>query len=70
MAKSQNNSFIDLCLIQFDQALRPCVPGSNPATRSSPAKLVAEEELTPIAKKHIAGLMRINHTGEVCALAL
>ena len=70
MAKQQNLSLIDQCLIQFDQALRTCVPGSSHALRSSPAEPVAEEELSSIQKKHIAGLMRINHTGEVCAQAL
>ena len=30
----------------------------------------AETDLTDSEKKHLAGLMRINHTGEVCAQAL
>ncbi|MED5411995.1 MAG: 2-polyprenyl-3-methyl-6-methoxy-1,4-benzoquinone monooxygenase [Pseudomonadota bacterium] len=70
MAVSSHHSFIDRCLLQFDQALRTCVPGSSLATRSSPADTVAEEELSAAEKKHIVGLMRINHTGEVCAQAL
>ncbi|NKB33521.1 MAG: 2-polyprenyl-3-methyl-6-methoxy-1,4-benzoquinone monooxygenase [Pseudomonadales bacterium] len=70
MSDPINHSFLDRCLIQFDQALRTCVPGSSHATRNSPAEPVAEEELTATEKKHIAGLMRINHTGEVCAQAL
>jgi len=62
---------IDRLLVQFDQALRTCVPGSSHATRPSPsASLPAEEELDPQARRHAAGLMRINHTGEVCAQAL
>jgi 3-demethoxyubiquinol 3-hydroxylase len=70
MAHPQNHSLIDQCLIQFDLALRTCVPGSSHATRSSPGSPVTEEELSSTQKKHIAGLMRINHTGEVCAQAL
>ena len=70
MAVSKNHSFLDNCLLQFDQALRTCVPGSSLATRPSPADPVAEEELSAAEKKHIIGLMRINHTGEVCAQAL
>ena len=70
MAVSKNHSFLDHCLLQFDQALRTCVPGSSLATRPSPADPVAEEELSAAEKKHIIGLMRINHTGEVCAQAL
>lgn len=61
---------MDKCLIQFDQALRTCVPGSTTAQRQSPAAAQPEAEIDDIERKHIAGLMRINHTGEVCAQAL
>jgi 3-demethoxyubiquinol 3-hydroxylase len=63
-------SFLDQCLIQFDQALRTCVPGSSQARRQSPATAQGESELSSPDRKHAAGLMRINHTGEVCAQAL
>jgi len=67
-------SFLDNCLLQFDQALRTCVPGSSMAARPSPANKLAAETTTasmsPTEQKHAAGLMRINHTGEVCAQAL
>ena len=63
-------SFLDRCVSQIDQALRTCVPGSNQALRSSPAQSYDEEELDSNQRRHIAGLMRINHTGEVCAQAL
>jgi ubiquinone biosynthesis monooxygenase Coq7 len=63
-------SFLDQCLIQFDQALRTCVPGTSSAQRPSPSEPLAETELEPTARRHAAGLMRINHTGEVCAQAL
>lgn len=36
----------------------------------SPASNILDSKLLPAEKKHIAGLMRINHTGEVCAQAL
>lgn len=70
MSDRYQHSLIDRCLIQFDQALRTCVPGSSHASRVSPAQQVEEQELSLSDKKHIAGLMRINHTGEVCAQAL
>jgi len=38
--------------------------------RSSPAQSCNEEELDSSQRRHVAGLMRINHTGEVCAQAL
>ena len=70
MADQSQHSFLDRCLIQFDQALRTCVPGSSVAQRISPATPVTSKELPDTERKHAAGLMRINHTGEVCAQAL
>jgi len=67
---SPHHSFLDRCLIQFDQALRTCVPGSSQARRSSPAEKLEDSELSDTERQHVAGLMRINHTGEVCAQAL
>ena len=37
---------------------------------SVPGNQAKEPEFTDSEKKHLAGLMRINHTGEVCAQAL
>ena len=42
----------------------------NHASRPSPAQGHLESELSEPARKHVAGLMRVNHTGEVCAQAL
>jgi ubiquinone biosynthesis monooxygenase Coq7 len=69
LGRSQR-SVIDQLLIQFDQALRTCVPGTTEANRESPAANADEMELSNLEKQHAAGLMRINHTGEVCAQAL
>ena len=63
-------NFIDKCLIQFDQALRTIVPGASHASRLSPASKTDDADLNDHDRKHIAGLMRINPTGEVCAQAL
>lgn len=68
--KSLAHSAIDKILIQFDQALRTCTVGAAQARRVSPAKSITEGALEESQRKHIAGLMRINHTGEVCAQAL
>ena len=70
MTNKPNLSPLDGIIAQFDQALRTCVPGANQASRSTPAEAHKEQELSGSEKKHIAGLMRINHTGEVCAQAL
>ncbi len=66
---SKHNS-LDQLIVQFDQALRTLIPGSSTARRVSPAVNVPEAELDASERKRAAGLMRINHTGEVCAQAL
>lgn len=40
------------------------------ATRPNPAAHLAEGDLSPDERRHAAGLMRVNHVGEVCAQAL
>jgi 3-demethoxyubiquinol 3-hydroxylase len=69
MERIQHN-FIDDLVGQFDQALKTLVPGSTTANRDNPASKHAENELNENDRAHAAGLMRINHTGEVCAQAL
>lgn len=63
-------NIIDTLILNFDQALRTLVPGSTHAQRENPAGHSEAAELSDQEKKHTAGLMRINHTGEVCAQAL
>lgn len=70
MSKGVHHSFIDRALIGFDQALRTCTPGASQGRRQSPATSASESEMSEQARRHAAGLMRINHTGEVCAQAL
>lgn len=63
-------SAIDNLLVQMDKALRVIAVKQPPHERPSPAKGVPEQTLTNQEKQHAAGLMRVNHTGEVCAQAL
>ncbi|NVK75271.1 MAG: 2-polyprenyl-3-methyl-6-methoxy-1,4-benzoquinone monooxygenase [Oceanospirillaceae bacterium] len=63
-------SFLDKAVLQFDRALQTLVPHAANANRSSPADKLQEAELDQAERKHSSGLMRINHTGEVCAQAL
>jgi 3-demethoxyubiquinol 3-hydroxylase len=44
--------------------------GNTVAQRKNPAADNRDLEMSPEQLKHSAGLMRINHTGEVCAQAL
>lgn len=54
-----------------DLALRTLIPGAANKQRSSPASVDSTHyEMDDQERKHAAGLMRINHTGEVCAQAL
>lgn len=61
---------IDNLIVQFDSALKTLVPGSVTAQRTNPATERENVELNDPERRHAAGLMRINHTGEVCAQAL
>ena len=63
-------SLTDRLISAADQAIKTLVPNAATATRANPAKQQQEAELSDIQRKHSAGLMRINHTGEVCAQAL
>ncbi|MEQ8857204.1 MAG: 2-polyprenyl-3-methyl-6-methoxy-1,4-benzoquinone monooxygenase [Pseudomonadales bacterium] len=62
-------SLADLLVGQVDNALRT-LSGRHVNRRPSPARELAETELEPEAGSHAAGLMRVNHTGEICAQAL
>ncbi|HVL76862.1 MAG TPA: 2-polyprenyl-3-methyl-6-methoxy-1,4-benzoquinone monooxygenase [Noviherbaspirillum sp.] len=62
-------SIFDSFIVQADKMLRT-VSGVAHASRPSPAGRVAEGELAGADRRHSAGLMRVNHVGEVCAQAL
>jgi len=63
-------SSVDKLIVNLDQTLRTLLPGAARAERASPAASAHASELSDRERKHVAGLMRINHTGEVCAQAL
>ncbi len=63
-------SLADQLLSQADKALRTLAPGSTPQHRPSPADAAESKELSESERRHAAGLMRVNHAGEVCAQAL
>lgn len=60
---------LDRLLAGCERALE-AIAGSPQAQRPSPAAGIAEAELESNERRHAAGLMRVNHTGEVCAQAL
>jgi len=63
------NSLLDLAVIAADRVLRT-LAGQRVAERSSPAQHVETPQLADKHRAHAAGLMRVNHAGEVCAQAL
>jgi 3-demethoxyubiquinol 3-hydroxylase len=60
---------LDAFVIGFDRALRT-LSGHATSSRPTPGANIAEVELAPDERRHAAGLMRVNHTGEICAQAL
>ncbi|OOG59582.1 2-polyprenyl-3-methyl-6-methoxy-1,4-benzoquinone monooxygenase [Rhodanobacter sp. C03] len=60
---------LDRLLAGCERALE-AIAGAPVAQRASPAIGIGEAELDDAERRHAAGLMRINHTGEVCAQAL
>lgn len=59
---------LDQWVVALDRTVRALAP--HQAKRPSPAVDIQEPNLDDQQKKHAAGLMRINHSGEVCAQAL
>ncbi|MCZ6829095.1 MAG: 2-polyprenyl-3-methyl-6-methoxy-1,4-benzoquinone monooxygenase [Gammaproteobacteria bacterium] len=69
MAKRQLSA-LDRFIERADGVLRTLSPNTSQAQRSSPAAAAEENRLESDQRRHVAGLMRVNHTGEVCAQAL
>lgn len=61
---------IDRLIIGVDQAVRTVFGQPQVTERPNPASGVADTELSAEDQDRVARLMRINHTGEVCAQAL
>ena len=70
MSRQRQLSPLDRLVLQADQVLRTLTPGAAVAGRASPAQDQPAAALDEAQQRHAAGLMRINHTGEVCAQAL
>ncbi|HHM04556.1 MAG TPA: 2-polyprenyl-3-methyl-6-methoxy-1,4-benzoquinone monooxygenase [Gammaproteobacteria bacterium] len=61
---------LDRLVINVDRALRTVFGRPQTTERPDPAATKPEPELSATARKTAASLMRVNHTGEVCAQAL
>ena len=74
MPNNTSLSFADRLIIGLDRVVRTLSPGTVTADRPLPATNQLADEFSASSdtqqRKHVSGLMRINHTGEVCAQAL
>ncbi|MGA8146904.1 MAG: 2-polyprenyl-3-methyl-6-methoxy-1,4-benzoquinone monooxygenase [Gallionellaceae bacterium] len=60
---------LDHLIVEFDKGLRTLF-GKPQTVRPYPDTGLLEGEMRETEKKHAAALMRINHSGEICAQAL
>ncbi|NIO42115.1 MAG: 2-polyprenyl-3-methyl-6-methoxy-1,4-benzoquinone monooxygenase [Burkholderiales bacterium] len=60
---------VDKLILEFDRALRT-LAGANASPRETPGETLQESDLPDAERQHAAALMRVNHTGEICAQAL
>jgi ubiquinone biosynthesis monooxygenase Coq7 len=63
-------SGLDRLLTEADRALRTVFAPAPPPAQPNPGAGHAPTPLDDAERRHVAGLMRINHAGEVCAQAL
>jgi ubiquinone biosynthesis monooxygenase Coq7 len=62
---------VEKLIFEIDNGLRSLAPPSRrPCQRTSPAENLDEPSLNTQERQHVAGLVRVNHSGEVCAQAL
>jgi ubiquinone biosynthesis monooxygenase Coq7 len=60
----------DRLIEHADQVLRTLTPNNQAALRGNPGANRPATDLTAEQQREVAGLMRVNHSGEVCAQAL
>lgn len=70
MSTLRTLSPLDRLIADLDHALLTTTARQTPAARPNPAADAHSVELDAKQRRHVAGLMRINHAGEVCAQAL
>jgi len=61
---------LDKLLASANNALRTVAAPAGHSARPNPGEHIIEAELDARERAHAAGLMRVNHAGEICAQAL
>ncbi len=67
---SRNLTFADRLVGHLDRALRACSGTAGGTERPNPGDAVEPAPMTDAQRHHAAGLMRVNHAGEIAAQAL
>jgi ubiquinone biosynthesis monooxygenase Coq7 len=70
MVTVRHHTFLDKICLGFDQALKALTHDIQTTGSPYPAESAGEADLSAAESALSAGLMRVNHTGEVCAQAL
>ena len=63
-------NLIDLLINEVDKGFKYSTQNYQTESRPYPADKIEQDSLNEFEKNHSAGLMRVNHSGEVCAQAL
>ena len=63
-------NLIDLVINEVDKGLKYSTQNYQTESRPYPADKIKQGSLNEFERNHSAGLMRVNHSGEVCAQAL
>lgn len=68
--EQRNYTTADRLLMGLDQALQTLAGRPRVTERTDPAQALPEAELSAEQQLHVARLLRVDHSGEVCAQAL
>ncbi len=68
--RAQTTRPVDVLILNLDRVLHAVAGGSRGTGRAYPANEVGDVPLEDNQRRHAAGLMRVNHAGEVAAQAL
>jgi ubiquinone biosynthesis monooxygenase Coq7 len=70
MKQARTFTPLDQLIIRIDEALRLTTGSAPSPARPNPAADLPDLQLEVETRQHVAGLMRVNHAGEICAQAL
>ena len=65
-----NYTFLDQLCLHIDRGLKTLSGAYEVTNRENPSAQLPEANLIDTERTHAASLMRVNHTGDICAQAL